>query len=144
LRDDRLEEAAERHQPVPGPNPGQAGVVGQRLVRGVAEVPAVGQVQAGDLDQLTLRADPLEEHDQLELEEDDRVDARPPAVLIGAADQGADERQIELRLKQAIEVVRGDQGVQRRQYRLVHPTTFGRAEHRGASLGAQAEREQIS
>ena len=50
-------------------------MVGQVLVQGVAEVPAVGQVEAGRLDQLALGADPLEEHDQLQLEEDDRVDA---------------------------------------------------------------------
>ena len=72
--DDLLEEALEDLDAQTRPDPGQAGVVGQRLVQGVAEVPAMGQVQAGQLDQLALRADPLEEHDQLELEEDDRID----------------------------------------------------------------------
>ena len=45
-------------------------MVGQVLVEGVAEIPAVGQVEAGRLDQLALGADALEEHDELQLEED--------------------------------------------------------------------------
>ena len=73
--DDLLEEALEDVDAEPLPDAGQAGVVGERLVQGVAEVPAVGQVEARRLDQLALGADALEEHDQLQLEEDDRVDA---------------------------------------------------------------------
>src|SRR5215213_9377720 len=41
----------------------QAGVAGHILIEGVAEVPAVGEVQTGRLDQLSLRASALEEHD---------------------------------------------------------------------------------
>ena len=74
--DDVLEEALEDGQAQALPDAGQAGVVGQRLVQGVAEVPAVREVEAGRLDQLPLGADALEEHDELELEEDDRVDGR--------------------------------------------------------------------
>jgi hypothetical protein len=110
--DDLLEETLEDLDAETSPDPGQAGVIGQRLVQGVAEVPAMGQVHAGQLDQLALRADPLEEHDQLELEEDDRIDARPPAFLIGAARQVTDERQVELGLEMAVEMVSGNQGVQ--------------------------------
>ena len=83
--DDLLEEALEDVEPEPLPDAGQAGVVGQRLVEGVAEVPAVGQVEAGRLDQLALGADALEEHDELELEEDDRVDARPAPLGVQLA-----------------------------------------------------------
>jgi hypothetical protein len=43
-------------------------VVGQRLVEGLAQVPAVGQVEIGGLDEFPLRADAFEEHDELELE----------------------------------------------------------------------------
>src|SRR5687768_18180093 len=39
------------------------------------------------------------------LEEDSRVDGRPPAFLIGAADGVADEAQIELGLEVPVEVV---------------------------------------
>ena len=51
---------------------------GSVLVQRVAEVPAVRQVEAGGLDQLALGADALEEHHQLQLEEDDGVDAGSP------------------------------------------------------------------
>ena len=57
--DDLLEEALEDVDAKPLPDAGQAGVVGQVLVEGVAEVPAVGQVQAGRLDELALGADAL-------------------------------------------------------------------------------------
>jgi hypothetical protein len=45
-------------------------------IRRGTEVPAVREVQIGDLDELALGADAFEEHDQLELEEDDRVNGR--------------------------------------------------------------------
>jgi hypothetical protein len=50
------------------PDPGETRVVGQRLVEGLAQVPAVGQVEIGGLDEFPLRADAFEEHDELELE----------------------------------------------------------------------------
>ena len=50
--DDLLEEALKDVDAEALPDAGQAGVVGQVLVQGVAEVPAVGQVEAGGLDQL--------------------------------------------------------------------------------------------
>ena len=82
--DDLLEEALEDVDARALPDAGQAGVVGQRLIEGVAQIPAMGQVEAGGLDQLALGADPLEEHDQLQLEEDDRVDGGPTAVGVAA------------------------------------------------------------
>jgi hypothetical protein len=57
----------------PLPNPGQTGVVRQVLIQGVAQVPAVGQVEARHRDQLALGADSLEEHHQLQFEEGDWV-----------------------------------------------------------------------
>ena len=45
----------------------------------------MGQVEAGRLDELALGADALEEHDQLQLEEDDRVDAGPAPLGIQLA-----------------------------------------------------------
>ena len=94
--DDLLEEALEDVDAEPLPDAGQAGVVGEFLIEGVAEVPAVGQVEAGGLDQLALGADPLEEHDQLELEEDDRVDARPAPLGVQLPRPVPDEAQVEL------------------------------------------------
>ena len=107
----------------------QGGVVGQRLVQGVAQVPAVGQVEAGRLHQLALAAQPLEEQDQLELEEDHRVEARSPDPGVAVADQLAHEGEVERRLQVAVEVPRRHQVLQRR------PAPAGR---RGAPSAARA------
>ena len=117
--DDLLEEALEDVDAQPLPDAGQAGVVGQVLVEGVAEVPAVGQVEAGRLDELALGADALEEHDQLQLEEDDRVDGGPAPLGIQLPRPVADEAQVELGFQVAVEVVRGDEVLQRDGDRLV-------------------------
>ena len=57
---------------------------------------------------IPLRADALEEHHQLQLEEDDRIERKVARarrkVLAGPL---ADKRQVELRLQMPIEVVRG-------------------------------------
>lgn len=70
--DDLLDEAREDCNTQPLPDAGQTRVVGERLVEGIAQVPVVGQVQAGGPDELSLGADPLDEHDELELADDDR------------------------------------------------------------------------
>lgn len=75
--DDPLEEALENNDPKPSPDPRQARrVVGERLVEGVAEVPAMSEVEAGRLDEFPLRPNALEERDGLEFDEHHRVDAR--------------------------------------------------------------------
>ena len=94
----------------------------------------MGQVEAGRLDELALRADPLEEHDQLELEEDDRVDARPTPLGIELLRPVADEAQVELGLQVAVEVVLGNEVLQRDGDRLVEAAGFGRAEHEASSI----------
>ncbi len=58
--DDLLKEALEDVDPESLPDAGQAGVVGQRLIEGVAQVSAVGEVEGGGLDQAALGTDPLE------------------------------------------------------------------------------------
>ncbi len=93
-----LEEALEDVDAQALPDAGQAGVVGKVLAEGVAEIPAVRQVEAGGFDQLAFGADALEEHHELELEEDDRIDARPAALGIQVAHPVAHEAQIERRL----------------------------------------------
>src|SRR5438270_299833 len=47
-----LEEAAENGQPEPGAHAGEAGVVRQRLVQVVAQVPPVREVERGGLHEL--------------------------------------------------------------------------------------------
>ena len=88
-------------------------MIRELFVEGVAQIPAVGQVEAGRRDELARGADPFEEHDQLQLEKDDRVDARPSSVSIEIVDPFTDEAKIELRLKAAVEIARGNELVQR-------------------------------
>ena len=75
-----LEEALEDVDPKALPDPSQAGVAGEVLGGGVVQIPAMGQVQGRRLDGLAYGSDPLEEHDELELEKDDRVDTRPATL----------------------------------------------------------------
>src|SRR5215211_6038897 len=56
------------------------GVIRQRLVQAVAQVPTVGEVEARRRDELSFRADAFEEHHQLQLEKDDRIDGRSGAA----------------------------------------------------------------
>jgi hypothetical protein len=88
-------------------------VVGQVLIEGVAQVPAVRQVETRRGDELSLGANPLEEHHQLELEEDDRIDTGPAPVGVEFARPLADKRQVELRLQVAIVVVLGNELLER-------------------------------
>jgi len=89
----------------------------------------VGEVQARYLDELPFGADALEEHDQLEFEEDDRIDARPAPLGIQIPHPLADEAHVERGLQMAVEVVSRDEGFERDGDRLVKTTGFGRAEH---------------
>ena len=105
---------------------------GSVLVEGVAQVPAVGQVEAGRLDELALGADALEEHDQLQLEEDDRVDAGPAPLGVQLPRPVADEAQVELGFQVAVEVVPGNEVLQRDGDRLVEAAGLGGTEHDAA------------
>jgi hypothetical protein len=105
-------------------------VVGERLVQGVAEVPAVRQVQAGRLDELALGPQPFEEEDELELEEDHGIEARSTADGVPVADELAHEGQIEHPRQVAVEVVRRHQRLQRGEHRPVDAARLRRPEHR--------------
>ena len=63
--------------------------------------------------QFSLGADPFEEHHELELEKDLRIDGWSPTFLIRRTDQVADEAQVQLGLEVAVEVVGRDQGLKR-------------------------------
>jgi hypothetical protein len=52
-----------------------------------------------------LRADALEKHDELQLEEDDGIDRRAATACIGLVHKLADKRKIKCSLQTAIEVV---------------------------------------
>jgi hypothetical protein len=110
--DDLLEEALEDVDPEPLPDAGQARMVRQHVVQGVPQIPAMGQVEAGCRDELALGPDPLEEHDELQFEVDDRVDARAAALRIEIADPFTDEAQVEIGLQVTVEVVLGNERLQ--------------------------------
>jgi len=101
----------------------------------------VGEVQAGGLDQIALGADALEEHHQLELEEDDRIDARSSPVGIEAVRPIADEGQVERGFQVAVEVVGRNQVLQRDGDRRVEAAGLGRTEHRAPQKWAPHEPE---
>ena len=108
-----LKEPTEDRQPQPLSDSGEGGVVGQRLIQAVATVPAMGRVQAGQLDELALGAGTLwvsfHQHHNLEFEEDDRIDAGPAGVGIALFDPVPHKGQIQHLLEAAIEVILGNQ-----------------------------------
>jgi hypothetical protein len=126
---DVLEDALEDGQAQALPNPRQAGVVGQRFIQAIAQVPAVGQMQARRLDQAALRANAFKEQDELELEEDDGVDGRPAPGLVELLDPRTDEGEIQLGIEVPVEVVSRDEILQRDHDRPVNGAEFGRTEH---------------
>src|SRR5262249_10963104 len=100
-----------------------------RLVGMVAPVPALGKGQGLGRPELTFGANALEEHDELELEGDDRIDTRPAALRGGNADQGADEAQVGLSLEVAVEVVSRHEVLERDGDRTILTTQLDWTKH---------------
>ncbi len=84
---DRLEESPEDLEPVAVSDPGEAGVVGQELVEVVPQVPADAKAVGHDLHQLPLASQSLEEKNELEFEEDYRVDTGAAGGSVAILDQ---------------------------------------------------------
>ena len=72
--DDLLEETLEDEQTIALTDTRQTGIMWQRLAKIVAKIPAQAEPIGHNLYELTLGAQIFEEHDQLQLEEDDWVD----------------------------------------------------------------------
>src|SRR6266536_6281161 len=100
------EEALETRQAQALPNPGQAGVVRQRLVQAIAQIPAVAEMETRGVDEPALGAQALKEEDVLELEEHDRVNRWPAAPSIAFLDPLATEAQVQLGIEVATEMPR--------------------------------------
>ena len=146
--DDLLEEALEEVDTKPLSDAGQAGVIRQRLIQGVAEIPAMGKIETRRFDELPLGADALEEHHQLQLEEDHRIDRGPAALGVQLPRPVADEAEVERVLQVTVEVVPGNQGLERDRDRLRESTRLGGTEHGGLrlikeSLGAASRHQQL-
>ena len=119
-------------------------MIGQRLGEVIAQIPAQAEPIGHDLHQLPLRAQPFEEQDQLQLEEDDRIDGGSSAVGIGLPHQLTHEAQVERPLQVAIEVIGGNQVIerQRRQSepnaRSLRPVIVGHSFRAGGSAAETA------
>lgn len=113
---DPLEEATEDRQSIAFPDPGEAGVVWEGIAQVVANVPAQTEPVSNDPQQLPLRAQPLEEQHQLELEEHDRVNGRTAAQSIAVSDQIPYEAQVKRPLQVPVEVVCRHQILQRHRW----------------------------
>ena len=95
--------------------------------------------------QLPLGAEPLKEQDQLQLEEDHRVDGGSPDVRVGITHQVAHEAQVERAFQMAIEVIWRNQifkrdGGQRTKRRSFVPIIAGRSFRQA---GQQRERHPL-
>jgi hypothetical protein len=132
--DNPLEETLEDLAPQSIPDPREAGVVGQRLIQVIPQVPAVRQVQTGNFDELALRAESLEEHDQLELEKDHRIDGGAAVGGVAVFDPGAHETEVELGVEVAVEVADGYELLQRGQDGTIKIAGFLGTEHNGNAL----------
>ena len=72
----------------------------------------MGEVEAGQLDELPLGAQPLEEHDQLEPEEDHRVDGRSAAGRVAVLGPVPDKGEVEPGIKMTIEMAARNERLQ--------------------------------
>src|SRR3990170_3850730 len=81
----------------------------------------MGQVQLGRLHQAPLRGDAIEEGDELQLEEDHRVDGGAAHLLVAVPHQVANKGQVQLLLQPAVEVVRWEQRLQVRLGEQLEP-----------------------
>jgi hypothetical protein len=88
-------------------------VVGQGLEQVIAQVPTYREAIGYRPHELPLAPQVLEEHDELELEEDDRVHRWPPTVRVERGDELPHERKVERSLKTSVEVVLWDEVLKR-------------------------------
>src|SRR5215213_2976600 len=100
----------------------------------MAEVPTVGEMKAGGFDQLPLGPDAFEEHDELQLEENDGVNGGPSPLRVEILGPVPDEAEVELGLQMTVEVVLGNNGLERDGDRLVESAGLRGAQH-GPLLG---------
>jgi hypothetical protein len=129
LLDDYLEEPAEDGQPEAGTDLTQRGVVGQRLIEVVAGVPTNGEVVPCLLHQLAFRADPFEEHRQLEAEEDFGIDGGSSAGGVAVGSEVAHEREVEDAVEVAIEMILRHVRFEGNKDGTIEISRFRRAEH---------------
>src|SRR5260370_14372871 len=79
----------------------------------VAQIPADAEPVGGEAHEEPFRAHPFEKHDELQLEEDDWVDAGTPVSSLAVVHEVAARREVEHPFEVAVEVVGRHQLVQR-------------------------------
>jgi hypothetical protein len=77
----------------------------------------------------------FEEEDQLELEEDDRINCGPTDLGVRATHQFADEREVERAFEMAIEVIGRNKVVKRDPNRFVKSAGFRWSKHDRLRVG---------
>lgn len=130
-----LEEPAEDRQAEALTDAGQAGVVRERLIEVVAEVPAMRQVEAGQLNELALGADALEEHDEVEPEEDDGIDGGTATWCVAVFDPLSDAGQVKVGIQGPVEVTSRDELLQADGHGTIEAAELRGTEHGGGLLG---------
>src|SRR5829696_1491550 len=90
----------------------------------------MGQVQPSGLNQLVLGAEPVEEYDQLELEEDDRINRGTAPLGVELGDPLAHEAQVERGFQVAIEVILRNEVLEGDGNRFVEAAGLGGTEHK--------------
>jgi hypothetical protein len=79
----------------------------------VAQIPTQREAISDHPHELPLAPQILEEHEELELEEDDRVHRRPATFCVERRNQLPHEREVERRLQAPVEVIFRHQVLQR-------------------------------
>jgi len=109
LLNDGIEEPAKDLEPVALPDACERRMVGQGLIESVSHIPADAEAISSQAHELSLRAQSLQVQNELELEEDHRVDGGPPVWGVAVLHPVADEGQIEFTLEVTVEVVWGNE-----------------------------------
>src|SRR6476620_2486406 len=104
-------------------------MVGQWFIEVVASVPAHRQVVPGLLQQLALRADAGEEHDQVQPEEDFGINGRATAAGVALRREIANEGEVEEAMEVPIEMILRHGGFHGDQDGTVEIAGLGRTEH---------------
>ncbi len=121
LLDDHRGEPTEDSQSQASTNLTQTGMIGQWLVEVIADL----------LHQLTFRANPGEEHQQLQSEEDLGIDGRPTTAGIAIGGDVPDKEQVEDIVEVAVEVILGHRGLDDDQDGTAEIAGLRRAEYGG-------------
>src|SRR6266487_6794885 len=100
-----VKEAAKDLHPVASANTRETRMVGKRLAEVIAKVPHHAQPISSMAHQQAFRANTLEEHDELQFEEHDRVDGGATATSIGLLHEFPHNREVKYPLKVTVEMI---------------------------------------